>query len=680
MAIAEAPASMGAAIPGERPELSGAQKTAILAAAGELLYAAVHDQPAVLSDPTLANAANEAVAGAFVSLKRQGHLRACCGGMHDRPLHLAKALYDASLRTALDDIRFPPISPTELAHLDLEVWILFSPRPVLARGEERAQAVVTGGKHGLVVTRGEARGLLLPGVALEAGWDSRRFLEQVCVKAGLHPSVWKEDDTIIMTFEGEAIRGRIDSPLVASNGTPFVPIRREDLPAYAAFCRDNIRLLGIGATPNYYLTGVPDGTVNGIVARVHTRGNNDGFSQLQISLRPGIPLQSSLFALAQATVQKLAAQGFPAQRLDDLEVDLTVFCDPAMHGTVAKPDLRGLDSKRRALLVIERNKTGVSFNATATPEHLLAETAKQAAVSRPASASIFSVETLSSSAQVIASNVPRAIRGPAVRPPGVAGSFYPADADALSKLVTELLGEDCPKSRWPAALIPHAGLRFSGSIAAAALKRLEIPRTVIVIGPKHTSLGVEWAVAPHQTWSLPGCTIESNFMLARRLAQSIPGLEMDTVAHQREHAIEVELPFLARLAPGARVVGIALEPTDLASCMRFADGLAEVISAQQDRPLLLISSDMNHFASDRENRRLDTLAIEAMERLDPEDVYETVTENFISMCGLVPAVIVMQTLRLLGGLNRAERVAYATSADVSGDTSRVVGYAGMLFS
>ena len=88
---------------------------------------------------------------------------------------------------------------------------------------------------------------------------------------------------------------------------------------------------------------------------------------------------------------------------------------------------------------------------------------------------------------------------------------------------------------------------------------------------------------------------------------------------------------------------------------------------------------MNHFATDAENRRLDALALAALERLDPAEVYNTVTEHNISMCGMLPAIIVLQTLRLLGCLNRAERLDYATSADVTGDTSRVVGYAGMLF-
>jgi AmmeMemoRadiSam system protein B len=245
--------------------------------------------------------------------------------------------------------------------------------------------------------------------------------------------------------------------------------------------------------------------------------------------------------------------------------------------------------------------------------------------------------------------------------------------------VDELLGDERGGEPWSAAMVPHAGLRFSGPVAAAVLRRLAIPRTVIVLGPKHTPLGMEWAVAPHQRWSFPGGSMASDPELARALAAAIPGLALDAAAHQREHAIEVELPFLARLAPQARVVGIAVGEGDLASCRRFAEGLAAVLRRREDRPLLLVSSDMNHFATDVETRRLDGLALEALEGLDPQEVYRTVRRNHISMCGVLPAVIVLETLRRLGGLSRAERVGYATSADAGGDPGRVVGYAGMLF-
>jgi AmmeMemoRadiSam system protein B len=167
--------------------------------------------------------------------------------------------------------------------------------------------------------------------------------------------------------------------------------------------------------------------------------------------------------------------------------------------------------------------------------------------------------------------------------------------------------------------------------------------------------------------------------LAHQLAAAIPDLHLDALAHQGEHSIEVQLPLLARLAPNTRVVGITLGAGDLDRCRELAAGLAGVLRGRPDPPLLVISSDLNHYAGDAENRRLDAIALAALEGLDPAHVYETVTRHKISMCGLLPAVVVLETLRQLGTLRKSQRVAYGTSADVTGDTSRVVGYAGMLF-
>ena len=294
-------------------------------------------------------------------------------------------------------------------------------------------------------------------------------------------------------------------------------------------------------------------------------------------------------------------------------------------------------------------------------------------------ASVFSFYARSTHAPLQVVNVPRPQADASVRPPAVAGKFYPADAAQLRSMVDSML-PSAPrvKKPWRAALVPHAGLQFSGRIAADVLSHIKIPDTVIIIGPKHTRHGVDWAVAPQTTWSLPGIELASDSELVDQLCEKIAHLEKDAQAHQAEHAIEVELPFLHRFAPHTRVVGIALSGGDLESCQKFAAGLSDVLRARNDRVLLLISSDMNHYASDAENRRLDEIAMQAIETLDSANVLQTVRENEISMCGVLPAVIIMEALHRLKPLTKAERVAYATSADVSGDTSRVVGYAGML--
>jgi AmmeMemoRadiSam system radical SAM enzyme/AmmeMemoRadiSam system protein B/AmmeMemoRadiSam system protein A len=616
------------------------------------------------------------VGGAFVTLKRGTHLRSCCG-MLGQPVPLRLALEHATFRTAREDVRFPPISPTELAHLEMDVWVLHPPVQMAARGEDRVAAVKIG-KHGLQVARAGSHGLLLPGVAVENKWNARQFLDQVCLKAQLPPTAWREDDTVVSTFEGESFVGQ---PTGFDDYTPSLGQvglnRAEDLAPYVNFCARELTAILTGSTPSYYLWGALDGPINGMVLFLRQANNGEEYHYSQISLRPTIPLQATLSALIQTAARDLVSRGLRRDQLSGLQLGMMILHDPVLHGTVADPHLAG-HSSDRASFILERNKSALVYDPEQSVEELMSEAASQARVTHPATAPVFSLATLSSTSRVIISNAPKAVRGPAERPPAVAGSFYEGDPAELTRTIDHLLDGERGNESWPAAMVPHAGLRYSGQIAANVLKRLRIPRTIIVIGPKHTPLGVDWAVAPHQRWLLPTGGIDSDFMLARKLSQAIPGLEMDAAAHQREHAVEIELPLIARLAPETKVVGIAIGHGDLESCKRFAEGLANFLRERDDQPLLLVSSDMNHFASDAENRRLDEMAMAAMERGDPEHLFNTVRQNNISMCGVLPAVIVLETLRLMGTFHRSVRTGYATTADVTGDMSRVVGYAGML--
>jgi AmmeMemoRadiSam system radical SAM enzyme/AmmeMemoRadiSam system protein B/AmmeMemoRadiSam system protein A len=653
--------------------LTDRQRDDLLVAVTAMLRDATAGRPVVC--PPLPWA-DRPVGGAYVSLKRGGHLRCCCGGL-SQSVSLLASLEHATYHTAREDVRFPPLSPTELPHLDLEVWLLHPPRPVEARGEARA-AAVTVGRHGVQVVRGQSQALFLPGVAVENGWDARKTLDRVCLKAQLPPTAWREDDTALFTFEGAAFATRLQvegwTPTLEHLGLGSP----RNLAPYLEFCHQELTAHLTGGIPSGYLWGANDGRVNGVLLLLH-RPIAGTLTFSQFSLRPGVPLQATLSALLQAAAQQIAGEGIRREALASLEVALVLLHDPALHGSVANPHLVGC-SPNRAVLVLERNKSALLLDPGRPLEDLLAEGARQACVRDPSSAAVFSLAALSSVTRASFWTVPRASVGPADRPPAVAGNFYEADATALAATVDALLvGTGSEAEDWPAAMVPHAALRYSGRIAAGVLKRLRIPKTVIVIGPKHTPLGVDWAVAPHRRWLLPGTVVESDVDLARALCDAIDGLELDAAAHQGEHGVEVELPLLARLAPWAKVVGLAVGEADLEGCRRFAAGLAGVLRGREESPLLLVSSDMNHYASDAQNRRLDGLALSALETGDPELLYNTVRENEISMCGVLPAVIVLETLRLLGRLSRTERTGYATSADVTGDTSRVVGYAGMLF-
>jgi AmmeMemoRadiSam system protein B len=453
----------------------------------------------------------------------------------------------------------------------------------------------------------------------------------------------------------------------------------QQLAQLAEHCKANVLALFQGATPSYYTADAPDGNVTGITIVMHFAARSETPQISQIAMRPGLPLQSTLFSVAEAAARMIKQSGWDRAALAGMRIDLAVLYDPAMHGTVAAPDVRGLDPARRAVFVRQQDRNTMIFDPRQPAAALVDLAARHCEVTDPESALVYSVAIQSTAASTIVTHTPRPAEGPSVRPAAVAGSFYPADPGELGRMLDGYLAAEAPPpERWPAVMVPHAGLVYSGRLAADVLRRVVIPDRVIVIGPKHTRLGLEWAVAPHATWSIPGATIPSDPELARHLCQAIDGLHLDAAAHQQEHAIEVELPILARLAPQARVLGITIGGGSFSRLQAFAAGLAKVLQRHAPDALLVISSDMNHFASDEQTRRLDELALAAMESLDGEQLLDIVTRHHISMCGVLPAVIVMETLRQRRQLTRSKRVGYATSADVSGDRSRVVGYAGML--
>lgn len=678
MSTATPAAGAAARIQAQRPKLTNAQEKDIFRAACEIIAAAIQNRRENIPDATLSGAADRTVMGAFVTLKRQGKLRACCGAL-GRPMPLIEALRQSALRTALEDTRLPPISVTELLHLDVDVQLLYGFQPILARGRQRINAVDVG-KHGLQIRRGEQSGLLLPAVAVEHHYNAEEFLRQVCRKAGLPTTAWEDDNTVIQTFEAVEVPGKFDEEAIVLTQTIQTLLTSQELQLLATHCGANLAALAQGATPSYYVPGVSDGTVNGLALTLKPE-NAAPVHFFRMAMRPGMPLQSTLFSLTESAAGALKS-GQLRLTSGNVSLSVTILFDPAMHGTALEPDLRGLDPKQRALLIIEGNKSAWVFDPTKIAEELLITAKVQLNVLNPMSASVFSFAAQSTDGSIIFSNVPRAVSGPTVRQPAVSGTFYPDSSAELEALVSNFIGEAVPKKQVPAVMVPHAGLKYSGRIAAQVLKQVEVPDTVIIIGPKHTRLGVEWAVAPHEKWLIPGAEFEADLELAKELVAAVPGLQFDAAAHLQEHAIEIELPFLAQLGPHTKIVGIVIGAGDLENCGVFATGLAKVLKerASAKKVLLVISSDMNHYASDAENRRLDEIAMEALEKLDPSELYETVRGHNISMCGVLPAVIVMETVKQLGELHKAQRVAYTTSADVSGDTTRVVGYCGMLFS
>jgi AmmeMemoRadiSam system protein B len=272
------------------------------------------------------------------------------------------------------------------------------------------------------------------------------------------------------------------------------------------------------------------------------------------------------------------------------------------------------------------------------------------------------------------------------RPAFRAGSFYPSDPGlAQAEVDTHLRAGGVGKTAtevYRAIMLPHAGWLFCGGTMGKTLAGVKLPRTLIILGPRHTALGANNSVANHNAWQIPGATIPVDTAIAQRLSRAVPGLAYESEAHRQEHGTEVILPFLHRLRPDLQIVPIVLGQCDGPFLTTLAGELISIIREARSRgeepPLLVISSDMNHFAAEPENRRRDMLAINAMLTGDPRRLFDTCTSNDISMCGLIPAVAVMQALQIETPTLQPRLVDYSNSAAASGDTSRVVGYAGVV--
>lgn len=264
-----------------------------------------------------------------------------------------------------------------------------------------------------------------------------------------------------------------------------------------------------------------------------------------------------------------------------------------------------------------------------------------------------------------------------LREPAVAGRFYPASPLTLRNDVTSYLLPQREHVRAIGCLAPHAGYMYSGQVAGAVFSTVEVPPTCIVLGPNHTGRGHPLALMKEGEWRTPLGNVEVDSILASQLVEAFPALVEDSRAHQSEHAIEVELPFLQLIRPDMKFVPIAIGTGRWLLLEQLGEALGSVIQGQKQLVLIVASSDMNHYEDDATTRVKDHKAIRRILELDAPGLYQTVINESISMCGFGPAVAMLTAAKRLGAQS-AELIQYATSADVSGDRETVVGYAGIV--
>jgi AmmeMemoRadiSam system protein B len=264
-----------------------------------------------------------------------------------------------------------------------------------------------------------------------------------------------------------------------------------------------------------------------------------------------------------------------------------------------------------------------------------------------------------------------------IRPPAVAGRFYPDDPGRLRAAVDSFLaGGEERKIRARACMVPHAGYVYSGAVAGEVYRRLEIPARMILLGPRHFPRGASLAILSDGAWQTPLGMAPIDHLLAEKISRAFPLLREDAVAHSTEHSLEVQLPFLQRLAPAFAFVPIVIGPAQWEQLEALGRALAAVVAAEREPILLVASSDMNHYESDAITRVKDHKAIDQILAVEPRKLFDTVRDGKISMCGYAAATATLVAARELGA-TQATLVRYATSGEVNGDLNEVVGYAGM---
>jgi AmmeMemoRadiSam system protein B len=265
-----------------------------------------------------------------------------------------------------------------------------------------------------------------------------------------------------------------------------------------------------------------------------------------------------------------------------------------------------------------------------------------------------------------------------IRPPAVAGSWYPGTADALTRAVEGHLagvpGENAIEwNRLVALIAPHAGLLYSGPVAAHAYSLLRRHQfdVIVIVGPSHFVAFDGVAIQASGGFRTPLGVVPIAEECARAIMAGTPIVRELAAAHAREHSLEMQLPFVQYLAPSVPIVPLVMGMQTANTARALADSLSAALSSV--RALLVASTDLSHFHDAQTAKQLDDVVVDHVARFDAPGLQHALDKNPDHACGGGPAVAVMHAARALGARD-AVVLDYADSGDVSGDKSSVVGY------
>lgn len=289
------------------------------------------------------------------------------------------------------------------------------------------------------------------------------------------------------------------------------------------------------------------------------------------------------------------------------------------------------------------------------------------------------------------------------RPPAVAGTFYPDRPEELERIIGHSFSDSrigpgtnppaTEKSKVYGMVSPHAGYVYSGAVAAHGFYKISSSdfQDVVMVGPNHYGIGSGVAMMAEGTWETPLGEVRINSQLARKIASRSAKMDISDTAHIRDHCLEVQIPFLQSIKKEFEIVPIVLIMQDIDTAFDLGKAIAETISENghddddinknnsgSDNTLLIASSDLTHYEPNSEAHRKDGELIKAMLALDVYKFYAVLERLDVSACGYGAIAAIMVAAKSLGA-TRGELLRYATSGDVTGDMSAVVGYSSVVF-
>lgn len=262
-----------------------------------------------------------------------------------------------------------------------------------------------------------------------------------------------------------------------------------------------------------------------------------------------------------------------------------------------------------------------------------------------------------------------------MRHPAVAGQFYPLGKNDLNRDISRCFsGISRAEKSVLGAIVPHAGYMYSGMTAAQIYSILPNADTFVILGPNHTGYGSPIAVS-REKWSTPLGDVSSDIDFIDALPKRI--IDIDETAHQHEHSIEVQLPFLQHIFSDFKIVSICMGMQDMETAIEVGEEIAEAVSELDKRVVIIASSDFTHYQPDTIARENDAYYIDSILDMDIAAFYRKLHERSATVCGYGTISAMLTATKKLGA-TKATLVDYSTSGDVTGDLSGVVGYAGII--